>query len=51
MQHSRKPLTWEETVEEALLLFDKLFKTIEKEDSTEESVEESSNEGFLVDVD
>ena len=45
----RKPLTWEETVEEALELFDKLFSTIDQKDRSERK-EEGLDEGFFVDV-
>jgi predicted transcriptional regulator len=45
----RKPLTWEETIEEALELFDKLFSTLDNKDRSEKK-EEGSDEGFFVDV-
>jgi predicted transcriptional regulator len=49
-QQLQKPLTWEETIEEALELFDKLFRTIEAEERGKKRTEESTDEDFFVDV-
>ena len=50
IRHSREPLTWEDTVEEALEMFDKLFRTIERRDRRKKKADEEIDEGFIVDV-